>query len=74
MCEINVLSHRCSVPMGRVNVSLNVEVTWEDQQKGMNGSLSDGGAQPAPSLDDAGWSFGVDFCFFTIFSLKILLL
>lgn len=32
-----------------------VEVTWEDQQRGLNGSLSDGGPQPHPSLTDAGW-------------------
>ncbi|KAM7420232.1 hypothetical protein PAMA_014772 [Pampus argenteus] len=30
------------------------EVTWEDQQRGVNGSLSDGGTQPHPSLTDAG--------------------
>ncbi|KAI4810988.1 hypothetical protein KUCAC02_013915 [Chaenocephalus aceratus] len=31
------------------------EVTWEDQQRGLNGCLSDGGAQPHPSLTDPGW-------------------
>uniref|UniRef100_A0A8C6MES2 Regulating synaptic membrane exocytosis 2 n=1 Tax=Nothobranchius furzeri TaxID=105023 RepID=A0A8C6MES2_NOTFU len=31
-----------------------VEVTWEDQQRGVNGSLFDGGSQPNPSLTDPG--------------------
>lgn len=34
---------------------LAVEVTWEDQQRGLNGSLSDGGTQPNSSLAGAGW-------------------
>lgn len=37
-------------------VCLALEVTWEDQQRGLNGSLSDGGAQPYPSLTDTGRS------------------
>lgn len=36
-------------------VCLAVEVTWEDQQRGLNGSLSDGGTQPQPSVTDTGW-------------------
>lgn len=32
-----------------------VEVTWEDQQRGLNGSLSDGGTQPHLSLTETGW-------------------
>uniref|UniRef100_A0A8C4F3V3 Regulating synaptic membrane exocytosis 2 n=1 Tax=Dicentrarchus labrax TaxID=13489 RepID=A0A8C4F3V3_DICLA len=35
--------------------SKSLEVTWEDQQRGLNGSLSDGGTQPHPSLPDTGW-------------------
>uniref|UniRef100_A0AAX7SDB7 Regulating synaptic membrane exocytosis 2 n=1 Tax=Astatotilapia calliptera TaxID=8154 RepID=A0AAX7SDB7_ASTCA len=33
------------------------KVTWEDQQRGLNGSLSDGGTQPYPSLTDTGRSY-----------------
>lgn len=49
-----------------VCVCLAVEVTWEDQQRGVNGSLSDGGTHP--SLTDAGWLVGlrVDVCLFKI--------
>lgn len=36
-------------------VCLAIEVTWEDQQRGLNGSLSDGGTQPHPFLTDTGW-------------------
>lgn len=36
-------------------VCLAIEVTWEDQQRGLNGSLSDGVTQPHPSLTDTGW-------------------
>ena len=42
-----------------VCVNLAVEVTWEDQQLGLNGSLSNGGSQPHPSLADTGWSVWV---------------
>lgn len=38
-----------------VRVCLAVEVTWEDQQRGLNGSLSDGGTQPQASPTDTGW-------------------
>lgn len=37
------------------HVRLALEVTWEDQQRGLNGSLSDGGTQSHPSLTDTGW-------------------
>lgn len=49
-----------------VCVCLAIEVTWEDQQRGLNGSVSDGGTQPQPSLTDAGWLVGllVDFCLY----------
>lgn len=36
-------------------VFFTVEVTWEDQQRGLNGSLSDGGSQSHQSLTDTGW-------------------
>lgn len=51
-----IVSFRTDSVQNRVCcVCLAIEVTWEDQQRGVNGSLSDGGAQPYPSLTDTGW-------------------
>ncbi len=57
---VRVCFYVCMCVCVRARVCLAVEVTWEDQQRGLNGSLSDGGTQPHPSLNDTGWSV-VDF-------------